>query len=55
MSIAISLRDPAVTLQTTISSIRASQSVHLELHPDPIVALAQDTGNNDDPSPLKIK
>lgn len=55
LSTAISLRDPAITLQAIISSIRASQSVFRELHPDPTVALAQDIGNNDDASPLKIK
>lgn len=53
MSTAISLRDPANTLQTSILSNRVSQPVYWELHPDPIVALAQDIGNKDDPSLLK--
>ncbi|KHJ33202.1 hypothetical protein EV44_g3362 [Erysiphe necator] len=38
MSTTISLKDPAVTFQATVTSIRESQLVYRELHPTPIIA-----------------
>lgn len=46
MSTAISLRDPSITLQAAIASIRASQTVYQELHQAPVVAIAQNVSNN---------
>ncbi|KAI0995141.1 hypothetical protein K3495_g13040 [Podosphaera aphanis] len=45
MSTVISLRDPTITLQSAVASIRASQAVYRDLHPTPVVALV-DMGNN---------
>ena len=38
MSTVISLKDPTVTLQSAITSIRDSQAVYRELHPTPYIA-----------------
>lgn len=47
MSTVISLRDPAITFQVAVSSIRASQEVCKELHPPSVVALVDINRNND--------
>ena len=39
MSTVISLREPTISLQSAVSSIRTSQAVYRDLHPTPVVAL----------------
>lgn len=47
MSLVVPLKDPAITLQSAVTSIRSSQEVYRQLHTTSMVALAN---NNSSPS-----
>ncbi|KAI0996604.1 hypothetical protein K3495_g11579 [Podosphaera aphanis] len=52
MSTVITLKDPKISLEATVSAIRASQAAYRELHPTSMVALVNyKPGNN--PTPTK--
>ena len=50
MSIVISLREPTTSLQSAISSTRASQAVYRDLHPTLNVAVVSESNSNADNS-----
>ncbi|KHJ31401.1 hypothetical protein EV44_g3499 [Erysiphe necator] len=56
MSTVASLRDSNVSFQSVVSSIRASHSIHEELHPTSVVALATKVRKSSStPSPANVK
>ena len=52
MSTVISLKDPSISFQAAVTSIRSSQEVYRELHPPSLVALT--LGNSSSPNKLKV-
>lgn len=52
MSTVVSLRDPSITFESAISSIRESQSVYRELNPPSIIALASEDKYKSYKSPI---
>ena len=56
MSIVVTLKDPSISFQSAVSSIRASQEVYREIHPTPIIALVgEQDGGDPEPIPYNIK
>lgn len=51
----ITLKDPAITFQSAVASIRASQATFRELHPAPMIALVNEKRENNSRSNASLK